>query len=190
MPTYFKGAAIGSHWHGQDACQTGLFSTSPGAGTGGFAGSAINHVLNNSRNSPYLSLSRSYEVALGYALLTGRNGHIPTQSNPAFVYEIYLDDPLPPGLTLVDPVQLILSTSPLPGSYHHDGGPDFLLGVIDETNHKHILHRPRMTASGPDIVAPSLTRELKAIVRVLRDAEVLITGIIPRQNIMRWAVSP
>lgn len=189
MPTYYKGAALGSHWHSQDARLTGLYATSPGTGTAVFTGSTINHVLNNSVSSPFLSLSKSYEIALDYALLTGVAAQIPTPSNPAFVYEIDLDEPLPNGVSLIDPVRLIVSSSMTPGYYHHDGGPDFLLGIVDESNYSSILRRMRVTPNGSDIVSPTLTRELKTVVRVLRDAEVLATGIIPANCIRRWNVS-
>lgn len=188
MPTFYKGAALGTHWHRNDATRMGLFAMNPGAAPQ--ASRMINHILYNSQGTPFVSVSRSYEVALGYALFTGLGGRIPTRRNRAVVYEITLDDPLPPGVALYDPVQQVLSASKLtaPNSYQHDGGQDFILGVVNETRFGNYLQQLRVTPAGPDVTSPILTRELKTVVRALRDAEVLMTGIAPISNIQRWEV--
>jgi hypothetical protein len=56
----------------------------------------------------------------------------PTPATPAFVYEIDIPDPVPAGLTLIDPVKEIAATLPSPvtsTSYFHDGDKNFILGV-------------------------------------------------------------
>jgi len=190
MPTYYKGASIGTYWHTNDASVTGLYAVRPGAGV--FVGGAISHILTNSAVSPYISLTKSYEIALNYALLTGVAGQIPTRGNPAFVYEVFFDATLPPGVQLFDPVETIVSATARAafGMYQHDGGPDYLLGIINSRRFGKTLLRPRITPSGPDITSPILTPELKSIVRSLRDAELIATGVIPVANIRRLAVTP
>lgn len=70
------------------------------------------HTARTTTDSPYVSLSRSYGVALDYALAAGRA--LPTPAVPAYVYEIELDDPLPTGLVLLDPIQEVAKGVPSP----------------------------------------------------------------------------
>ena len=54
------------------------------------------------------------------------------------VHEIEIQEPLPPGLHLLDPVKEVAQMLPPPTSsgppYQHDGLPDFLLGIVDPGN--------------------------------------------------------
>jgi len=73
-----------------DACQSGFTPRSPAATPG--IDRLIDHVMGATRYSPYLSLTRSYGVALDYAKMSA------TASNPGWIYEIELNAPLPYGL--------------------------------------------------------------------------------------------
>lgn len=108
----------------------------------------------------------------------------PTQARPAYVYEIELDDPLPPGLQLLDPIKEVVATtqSPLSAiSYQHDGLPDFLLGVVNPSTMGQYLSTPtkQPPPGGGTTRSANLTPELEALVRALRDAEILAVGNIP-----------
>lgn len=108
----------------------------------------------------------------------------PTQTNPGCVYEIELNDPLPPGLQLLDPIKEVAAASPSPldlTSYQHDGLPDFLLGVVNPVQMGQFLTAPYpQPPPGSGINRPpNLTIELETLVRALRDAEILAVGNIP-----------
>lgn len=108
----------------------------------------------------------------------------PTENNPAYVYEIELENPLPQRLQLIDPVKevVLIASSPLaPINYQHDGLPSFLLGVVDPDGMRQFLDELSLQpppASGTPRRA-NLTIELETIVRSLRDAEILAIGNIP-----------
>ena len=62
----------------------------------------------------------------------------PTATTPAYVYEVDIPDPVPPGITLLDPVKDVAATLPSPAtalSYFHDGDKDFILGVASPNSH-------------------------------------------------------
>lgn len=89
----------------------------------------MEHVARATVRSPYVSLTRSCGVARHYALYFGRDQ--PTADQPAYVYEVEINNPPPAGLELLDPVKEVAreAQSPLDLlSYHHDGSPEFLLG--------------------------------------------------------------
>ncbi len=91
------------------------------------------HVAHGTTNSCYVSLTRSLGVARFYAL-AGRRPLSPTDYG--HVYEIELSDPLPPGLSVIDPVAEVIHQlgNPLAHfSYHHDGDNEFLLGAVSPT---------------------------------------------------------
>jgi len=105
------------------------------------------------------------------------------ESNPAYVYEIELDNPLPQELQLIDPVRevILVAASPLAAiTYQHDGPPSFLLGVIDPENMRKFLDEqaPQPPPAGGTPRRANLTIELETIVRSLRDAEILAIGNI------------
>ena len=65
--------------------------------------------------------------------------------------------------------------------YQHDGLPNFLIGIADPISMRHFLeqHIIQPPTSGGTPRTPNLTIELETLVRALRDAEILVTGIIP-----------
>lgn len=147
----------------------------------------IEHVTRGTTSSPYVSLSRSFGVARDYALV---GAAVANQSNPAYVYEIELTEPLPRGLLLLDPVLEVARNAPAPTTsphYQHDGSMDFLMGIIDPQTYQHFLRDPAPQPPGSTgtLRAPALSRELEAIVRALRDAEILAVGTIPMSCISR-----
>jgi hypothetical protein len=98
------------------------------------------------------------------------------------VYEIeILDDKT---VRYVDPIIEIAHS--LPGvlqspTYRHDGSQAFLLGVVDPVKNLNDLQQPCVfppgTAGTPR--AANLSLELEALVRALRDSEVMINGNVP-----------
>jgi hypothetical protein len=184
MPLFYRGAGVGTYWHEQDARLTGFTPQSPGMATS--IDRLIVHISNGTTSSPYVSLTRSYGVAWNYAMFFGRTQ--PTATNPAYVYELEINDPLPAGLLLIDPVKEIAAEAPSPAqsfSYHHDGSSSFLLGVIDPTGMEQFLRMPALQPppGGGAQRPPNLTKQLETLVRVLRDAEILAVGNIPASNI-------
>ncbi len=178
MALFYRGAGIGTYWHANDPRLSGFTPRSPGMQAS--TDRLMRHIGNGTTTSPYVSLTRSYGVALGYALLGKMK---PTKSHPAYVWEIELTDPLPGNCQLLDPVQEIAKALPPPlhsPSYQHDGPQTFLLGLIDP-GQQHLLLEPRPgpPESGSSLAAPTLSAELETLVRALRDAELLAVGAIP-----------
>ena len=141
----------------------------------------MNHIRLGTTTSPYISLSRSFGVARDYALVG--NTVIADPSNPGYVYEIELADPLPAGLQILDPIQEIarMLNAPLSDpTYHHDGDQSFVLGVIDPASNNHLLSAPiRTPLPGATPRSANLSEQLETLLRVLRDAEILAVGNIP-----------
>lgn len=186
MAIFYRGAGIGTYWHTHDARLEGFIAHSPGAPRS--LGTQIGHIKNGTTTSPYISLTRSYSVALTYAVYCGQEQ--PDEDKPAFVYEIELTKPLPTGLDIFDPAYDILAKcgakDPLADhTYQHDGFPDFIAGVIDRTMRerltKHIAHPPPGIATAR---SASLSESLEAVVRAIRDAELLAVGTIPTNCII------
>lgn len=181
MPIFYRGAGRGTHWHTNDARTNGFTAQQPG--TVGSVYQLMNHIARGTTNSPFISLARSYGVALSYAKFGGRA--YPTSAHPAYVYQIEINDPPPPGLQLFDPVMDVAATaaSPLTSpSYHHDGLPQFLLGVVHPQGRlRRFLrqHYPQPPPGGGTPRPPNLTIELETLVRALRDTELLALGTIP-----------
>ncbi|HEX4630368.1 MAG TPA: hypothetical protein VH188_05335 [Chthoniobacterales bacterium] len=183
MATFYRGAGVGSYWHRRDARITGFVAHEPGANRN--LPNLIGHVRDGTTKSPYISLTRSYSVAWNYAVGWGT----PTAADPAFVYAIEINNPPPAGLQILDPLLELLQkfNCPIDGAtYHHDGNPDFLIGVIDRTNYQACLDRPIQSPppGGATARPANLCPELETIVRALRDAELLAVGIIPRECVV------
>ena len=87
---------------------------------------------------------------------------------------------------VLDPVTEIVRSFPSPlsqFSYQHDGDQNFLLGVVDPPNlglNMHLHARVREPAGQPGARTPNLSDELRALIRALRDSEVLVIGTIPQ----------
>jgi hypothetical protein len=181
---FYRGAGPGTYWAVNDARLRGFVPREPGATPN--AARLMSHIRLGTTTSPYISLSRSFGVARDYAL-TGATG-IADPSNPGFVYEIELTDPLPSGLQVLDPIQEIAGVlnSPLTTpSYHHDGDRSFVLGVIDPSNNGGLLNTPIRTAlAGATSRPANLSEQLETLLRALRDAEILAVGNLPSVTVV------
>ena len=184
MALFYRGAGPGTYWAIQDARLEGFVPRQPGMAPN--STQLMNHIRLGTTTSPYTSLSRSFGVARQYALV-GTNG-IAESSNPGYVYEVELDDPLPAGLQVLDPIQTIAEVlnSPLSTpSYHHDGDQGFVLGVIDPLNNRHLLTAPiRTPLPGATARPANLSEHLETLLRALRDAEILAVGNIPANRVV------
>ena len=178
MPLFFRGAGVGTHWHpaNNDARLLGFTPQFPGMMR--THNRLMQHIALTTTSSPYISLTRSWGVAMSYAL----NGRAQaTQANPAYIYEIELDEPLPTGLVLLDPVREVANNVPPPTGmpYQHNGSPDFLLGIVDPIGQQQFLGQISPQPVGAVPHPANMSLELITIVRALRDAEILAVGSIP-----------
>ena len=178
MALFYRGAGLGTFWHDHNPCLQGFTAHMPGADAS--PNRLMDHITNLTTKSPFISLTRSYGVAEGYAWLGKAK---PTKQKPAFVWEVELNEPLPHGVHLIDPVQLIATHLPAPAghlSYHHDGSGHVLLGLVDPGQQDLLFAPvPRPRGSGGARKPPNLSLELQTLVRALRDAEVLAIGAVP-----------
>lgn len=181
MPIFYRGAGINTYWYLNDPVVRGFSARDPGAVV--TTTRLMLHIARSTVNNPFISLTRSYAVAWDYAMLSSERS--PTLSDPAYVHEIEIQEPLPPGLQLLDPVKEVAQILPVPTNlvppYQHDGLPDFLLGVVNPREMGHFLqqHSLQPPSSEGTPRPPTLTIELETLVRALRDAEILARGIIP-----------
>jgi hypothetical protein len=187
---FYKGVASGSFHTNHDLRVTGLSPRDP-AGTLE-THRLMAHVCHGTTTSPLISITRSYGVAQDYAL----SGLVPpSASSPGYVYEVWLESPLPPGVALVDPIQQVMKTygDPLDRySYHHDGDQTFLSALSDPVVFRSLLVCPvkRPPSSVATLRATHITTELETFVRSLRDAELLVAGYIPAKCfVARYEIS-
>ena len=182
MAIFYRGAGIGTYWHLNNPLERGFIARSPGMES--TTTRLMDHIARSTVNSPFISVTRSYGVAWHYAMSSSTRP--PTSSQPAYVHEIEIQEPLPLGLKLLDPVKEVVQTLTLPTEpglppYQHDGLPSFLIGIVDPGNMGHFLAQRAMqppTSEGTPRT-PNLTIELETLVRALRDSEILVHGIIP-----------
>ena len=181
MAIFYRGAGINTYWYLNDPIEQGFVARDPEMTP--TTTRQMLHIARSTVNSPFISLTRSYGVAWHYAMLSSER--VPTLRDPAYVHEIEIQEPLPPGLHLLDPIKEVAQMLPSPTSpvppYQHDGLPDFLLGVVDPGRMENFLtqyaKQPPSSEGTPR--PPNLTIELETLVRALRDAEILAHGIIP-----------
>ena len=144
MAIFYRGAGIGTYWHLNNPMEQGFIARSLGMEP--TASRLMDHIARSTVNSPFISLTRSYAVAWHYAMLGSER--IPTLWDSAYVHEIEIQEPLPPGLHLLDPIIEVTQVLPSPISlgppYQHDGLPDFLLGVVDPGRMGHFLAQHAM----------------------------------------------
>lgn len=177
----YRGAGIGSYWYVHNPASRGFAARAPH--TSATSERLMHHISRGTGNSPFISLTRSYAVARHYAVLS--SARPPTPNDPAYVYELEIQFPLPAGLQLLDPVKEVAKILPdLPSQgppYQHDGLPTFLLGVVAPKNMQQFLaqHAPQPPSSEGTPRPPNLSLELETLVRALRDAEILALGTIP-----------
>ena len=181
MPILYRGAGINTYWYLNDLIEHGFTARAPEMTA--TTTRLMLHIARSTVNSPFISITRSYGVAWHYAMSSSMR--IPTPSDPAYVHEIEIQEPLPLGLKLLDPVKQVVQALPSPESlgppYQHDGLPDFLLGVVNPRRMGDFLEQYSLQppASEGTPRQPNLTIELETLVRALRDAEILAHGIIP-----------
>ena len=179
MALFYRGAGPGTYWALNDARLQGFVPRQPGALPN--ITRLMSHIRLGTTTSPYISLSRSFGVARGYALVGTAGAADP--SNPGYVYEIELSEPLPTGLEVLDPIQGIarILNSPLASpTYHHDGDRNFVIGVIDPGSYADLLNTPILTPlTDATPRTANLSEQLETLLRALRDAEILATGNIP-----------
>ena len=185
MPIFYRGAGLGTYWHMNDARTTGFTPHYPGAGQG--ISRVLQHIARGTTASPYVSLTRSYGVAWGYAM-AGKK--LPSVAKPAYVYEIEIDENDGLGTRLLDPVTAIANGLGSPyetRTYHHDGDSAFLLGLVDPVGQRPSLRQDvRFAPPGEGTYrGPLLHIELEALVRSLRDAEILAFGAVAAGQIRR-----
>lgn len=185
MPIFYRGAGVGTYWHMNDARISGFTPHHPGAGQG--ISRVLQHIARGTTVSPYVSLTRSYGVAWGYAV-AGRS--LPTADDHAYVYEVEIEEHDGLGTRLLDPIQAIASELGSPyetRTYHHDGDNSFLLGLVDPVKHRSILRQDvRFAPPGQGTYrSPLLHIELEALVRALRDSEILAFGAVAASQIRR-----
>ena len=189
MTLYYRGAGAGTYWNTTDARIGGFVPQSPGLTAS--ASRIIQHVAHGMTQSPYISLSRSYSVALSYALDFGTIS--PTVSMPGYVYELEID--ANSGVRLVDPVKEIVADAGdpfAPLSYHHDGYPTVLLGVVSPSLMAYYLHLHVAQVGGTASSGrpANISHHLRAMTLALRDAEILVFGNVPSACVqMRHSVS-
>lgn len=176
---------MGTYWHTNDARLTGFIPHHPGAGRG--ISRIFSHIARGTTASPYVSLTRSFGVALDYAFGGLRT---PTLATPAFVYEVEIDEQDGYGTRLVDPVVEVASQLGSPydlRSYHHDGDTGFVASVAAPGGHASGLQQtvkfPPPGQGTPR--SPLLHVELETLVRALRDAEILSFGAIAASQVKR-----
>jgi len=186
MAVFYKGVGVGTFLHA-NANDPRVHGMPPRAsGMTYNVGVAMQHIARATTVSPCVSLTRSYGVAEMYA----REASLifPTLGMPAYVFEVDIPDPIPVGITLIDPVKEVSATLPSPVtalSYFHDGDKDFILGVASPTLLATHLVAPirQPPGSGGASRSANLTIELETLIRALRDAEVLVLGTIPAARV-------
>jgi hypothetical protein len=178
----YKGSAIGTHWHRNDARLAGFTTAAWNVGPA----YAVNHITAHSAPSGYISFTTSFAVAAGYALSGG------------FVYVI--DTALLPlQCQVVDPAAEIVAMVHQNGSqpwhrtfprlpWHHTGDATLLSAIAknDLVAQSTPAAQPPPSAPMPPIVQP----ELRAVTFALRDSEVLLAGNIPSSCIVHAYVLP
>jgi hypothetical protein len=181
MPIFYKGAGVGTHWHTNDARNLGFTARNPGIVHS--TSQMMKHITTGTTYSPYISTTLSYGVAWSYAVFFGLRR--PTRTNPGYIYEIDFGNSLPTGVQIYDPIKEVANhvSQPLQLNppYQHDGQPNFLLGVVDPRRMQQFLQVPILQPppQGQISRTPRLTDELDTLVRVLRDAEILVLDQIP-----------
>jgi hypothetical protein len=185
MPIFYRGAGLDTYWHTHDARIQGFVAQYPGAGLS--LNRILHHIARGTTASAVISLTRSFGIAVAYALAGKR---LPNAIRPAYVYEVEIEENDRHGTRLIDPVVEIAKSLGSPydaRSYHHDGDSTFLLGIADPVRHETELNQPvKHPPPGTGVRrTPLLHIELEALVRALRDSEILAFGAVAAAQIRR-----
>ena len=113
MAIFYRGAGINSYWYLNNPIEQGFIARSPEMTP--TTTRQMLHIARSTVNSPFISLTYSYGVAWHYAMLGSER--IPTPEDPAYVHEIEIQEPLPPGLQLLDPIKEVAQVLPSPISF-------------------------------------------------------------------------
>ncbi|SUS07829.1 hypothetical protein DF3PA_160005 [Candidatus Defluviicoccus seviourii] len=70
MPFFYRGAGVGTCWHQRDARRDGFVARRPGQTAS--KDQLIKHIARGTVDTPYVSLTRSYGIALTYAIQFGQ----------------------------------------------------------------------------------------------------------------------
>jgi hypothetical protein len=163
---YYKGSGPGTHfWQPANDPRLHGFQAPLGAPPG--ADAAVRHITNFSAPSPYVSVSASYAIARSYAL-SGPLG-VATKAQPGKVWLLEIDRKAN-NSRLESPVSLIAAA--YPDFFAHDGGPDMLSQIS-------FGHMPAPSSIDGFQYNWNVPQELLAVVRALRDAELLADRILP-----------
>lgn len=131
----------------------------------------LSHINTSPHRSPCLSFTTSYAIAHQYALF-GPGGPA-TQASPGHVYVVDLSQlPAAAVMHFIDPIAEIATNNG--GLAHcHNGGA----GLVDEVAKSvtsYSLAIQRHGKRGPPMITPAF----QAMVRAMRDAEILIYGSV------------
>jgi hypothetical protein len=175
FPIFYKGAGPGTHWHVTNAMQAG-FSCANGTVPPG-PNMVTSHIAFFSHPSSYISLTTSYAVARQYGL-QGPAG-VASQAAPGYVYQIDLNqapgDPV--SFALVNPLDELRKLDPVL-VHEHSGDQDLILGLA--AARLNAILNTGVPHPGGQLYMPTLSNPLRALVFAIRDAEMLVHGVIPR----------
>jgi hypothetical protein len=171
MAVFYKGVGFGRHYRDRDARREGIEYRAPMRALSGDP--RVRHIVEGTAGTPYVSLTRPYSVALAYTRMGKR---MASETFPAVVDEVTVDVS-DPAIQIVDPVLEIARLWDKEPSYQHNGLPYTLMGIVDPA-HAHWLQYPVFTPppGGAPRQGPQVSRELTAMVRALRDSEILAVG--------------
>ena len=173
---------MGTHYHHHDARLEGFVARMVvGDAT---SEQLVGHIARGTTNSPFISLTRSYGVARGYAMACRK---IHMVNKRGFVYVLEIDKKS--AIELLDPVKKVsrlLGDPYAEPSYHHDGAQGFILGVADPIRHWEEKDRriDQPPASDGTSRPANLHRHFETLIRSLRDAEILAVRAIPGKYIV------
>ena len=177
MPIFYRGVTLQRTYRPTDHCLEGFVARRAGASPS--VDLLMSHVAHGATNSPYISLTKSFAVAKRYAT----DG----PHKQGWVYSIQIDEAS--NIELLDPLKETARCLAPPlsePSYHHDGAPDFILGVADPRHHWQELTR-RIDLPPPGYGTPRpahLHHHFEVMVRALRDAELLAITAIPAKLVI------
>lgn len=167
----FKGAGPGTHWHQKDARLTGFSSPKHLAGSANYV---LSHITAYSQLSPFTSFTTSYAIARRYAC-SGPAGQA-SATNPGYVYTVDLRQlGRAHAVKLLDPVEALAQGLNGNWVHGHNADVDLLLDLVRGRS-------PSATTRGRLGVSSNLhlPPELAALVNAIRDAEILVEGVLPQ----------
>jgi hypothetical protein len=172
----YRGVGVGTYWHAIDARLTGFTARNPALPPS--ASAMIAHIARASPLTPFVSLVRSYAVPEAYARDAGRQ--FPSKEVPAFVHEVDISES--DEIWLIDPLVILSCQLSQLETPYHTGNQDLLQGILNPVIYGANLVNP---SGAPMMMSrPRISPELEALVRVLRDTEVLAVGNVPPSVIL------